>query len=83
MKNLKIILTVLPIFLMVLACKKEEPPGPPALTTEPVSEITYSGATAGGTITDDGGEAVTARGVCWSTLQNPTTADNKTEDGWG
>ncbi|MEE4215602.1 MAG: fibrobacter succinogenes major paralogous domain-containing protein [Bacteroidales bacterium] len=83
MKNLKIILTTLCIFLMVLACKKEDPPGPPALTTDPVSEITYSGAIAGGTITDDGGEAVTSRGVCWSTSSNPTTADNKTEDGAG
>lgn len=83
MKNLKIILTALFIFLMVLACKKEDPPGPPALTTEPVSGITYSGAITGGIITDDGGEAVTARGVCWSTSSTPTTADNKTEDGAG
>ena len=29
------------------------------------------------------GEAVTARGVCWSTLANPTIADSKTEDGTG
>jgi uncharacterized protein (TIGR02145 family) len=83
MKNLNIILTALLIFLMVLACKKEDPPGPPALTTSAISEITYSRATTGGTITDDGGEAVTARGVCWSTAPDPTTADNKTEDGAG
>ncbi|MGM0667339.1 MAG: fibrobacter succinogenes major paralogous domain-containing protein [Bacteroidota bacterium] len=83
MKNLKTILTVLFIFLMVLACKKEDPPGPPALTTGAISEITYSGAITGGIISDDGGEAVTARGVCWSTSSTPTTADNKTEDGAG
>ncbi|MDT8400759.1 MAG: fibrobacter succinogenes major paralogous domain-containing protein [Bacteroidales bacterium] len=83
MKNLKIILTSMCIFLMILACKKEEPPGPPVLTTDPVSEITYYGATTGGTITDDGGEEITARGVCWSTSSTPTTADNKTEDGEG
>ncbi len=40
------------MFLMFLACQKEEP-GPPALITDPVSEITYSGATSGGEITDD------------------------------
>ncbi len=32
---------------------------------------------------DDGGDAVTARGVCWSTSESPTTADSKTTDGTG
>ena len=32
---------------------------------------------------DDGGYSVTARGVCWSTLPNPTIADNKTVSGSG
>ncbi len=40
-------------------------------------------AQSGGNISDDGGAAITARGVCWSTLANPTIADNKTEDGTG
>ena len=83
MKNLRIILTALCLFLMVLACKKEDPPGPPALTTAAVTGITYSGAITGGIISDDGGEAVTSRGGCWSTSSNPTAADNKTEDGTG
>jgi hypothetical protein len=34
-------------------------------------------------ITADGGKEITARGVCWSTNQNPTTAENKTTDGSG
>ena len=41
------------------------------------------GAGSGGNISDDGGAAITARGVCWSTLANPTIADSKTEDGTG
>ena len=45
--------------------------------------ITRTTATSGGRITSDGGSAVTARGVCWSTLANPTIADNKTIDGSG
>jgi len=40
-------------------------------------------ATSGGNVTDDGGGTVTARGVCWSTSANPTTADSKTTDGSG
>jgi len=31
----------------------------------------------------NGGDPVTARGVCWSTTTNPTTADSKTVDGTG
>ena len=31
----------------------------------------------------NGGDPITARGVCWSTSSNPTTADNKTIDGTG
>ncbi len=40
-------------------------------------------AVSGGNVTSDGGAAVTARGVCWSTNHNPTTADSKTVDGSG
>lgn len=53
------------------------------LTTEPILNITIDSALSGGNITDDGGSQVTMRGVCWSINQEPTTADNKTEDGNG
>ncbi len=53
----------------------------PTVTTSSVSNITFESATCGGNVTDDGGANVTARGVCWSTSQNPTTSDNKTIDG--
>jgi hypothetical protein len=55
----------------------------PTVTTTAVSNIALSTATSGGNITSDGGAAVTARGVCWSTSANPTTAENKTIDGSG
>lgn len=53
------------------------------LTTATMSDITAITATTGGNITNDGGAAVTTRGVCWSTSQDPTTANNKTTDGIG
>lgn len=53
------------------------------LTTTAVTNITSSTAVSGGNITSDGGAAVTARGVCWSTSANPTISDNKTTDGSG
>mgnify|MGYP000134237495 CR=1 FL=1 len=43
-------------------------------------DITASTASSGGNITSDGGSTITARGVCWSTSQNPTTADSKTTE---
>lgn len=52
----------------------------PFLSTTVVSAITGTTATSGGNITDNGGEAVTARGVCWSTVHNPTIADGKSSD---
>lgn len=58
-------------------------PPTPIVTTNDVSSITQTGASCGGNVTSDGGFSVTARGVCWSTSQNPTTSDSKTTDGTG
>lgn len=55
----------------------------PTLTTTTVSNISQTTAQSGGNITSDGGASVTARGVCWSVSQNPTTANSKTTDGTG
>jgi uncharacterized protein (TIGR02145 family) len=53
------------------------------ITTTAVSELISSAATTGGNITNDGGNPVTQRGVCWSTSPNPTTNDNFTNNGYG
>ncbi len=55
----------------------------PAVTTSEVTDITVSSAVCGGEVTSDGNVAVTSRGVCWSTEQNPTIEDSKTTDGDG
>jgi hypothetical protein len=52
----------------------------PVVTTTAVTAITFTTATSGGNVTSDGGGAITARGVCWSTTTNPTTANSKTTD---
>jgi hypothetical protein len=49
----------------------------PTVTTEAVSSITDTTATGNGTVTDDGGDTITERGIVWSTSANPTTADDK------
>jgi len=54
------------------------------LTTSPVTSITTTSALTGGTISIDGGTPITARGVCWSTSQNPTVSlSTKTSNGTG
>ena len=48
-----------------------------------VSDVTATTANCGGFVSGDGGATVTARGVCWSTSENPTVSDNHTTDGSG
>jgi hypothetical protein len=55
----------------------------PTVTTTALSSVASTTATSGGNITDDGGSAVTVRGVCWATTSTPTTGDNTTTDGTG
>lgn len=55
----------------------------PIVSTTLVSDITATKANSGGTITSDGGAAITARGICWSSHANPTTADSITSNGNG
>lgn len=45
--------------------------GLPTVTTTNVSNITATTAKSGGNVTNNGGYAVTARGVCWNTLGSP------------
>jgi hypothetical protein len=53
------------------------------VTTKPVTNIHSNSATCGGTVTSDGGAAVTARGVCWNTSGNPVKSNAHTQDGTG
>jgi uncharacterized protein (TIGR02145 family) len=55
----------------------------PVVTTAPITGIQYLKAVGGGEVISDGFKPVTARGVCWSTTNNPTTSDSHTTDGQG
>lgn len=65
---------------IMLSCKKITVP---TVTTVIVSGITETSAVSGGNVINNGGDEVTARGVCWNTAQNPTTVDIKTTNGSG
>jgi len=56
---------------------------PPTVTTTSESSVTATSVSSGGNVTNSGGVAVTARGICWSTTPNPSIANNKTVDGTG
>lgn len=59
------------------------PPEKPSIGTIGLTKITSADAEGGGIVKDDGGSIVTSRGVCWSTIQNPTISDSHTTDGLG
>ncbi len=78
--------------IIAFGCGKEDddmndkkPAEVATLTTASVSEVTSTSAKSGGNITNDGGAAITARGVVWGTSENPTITSNSgiTSDGTG
>ena len=54
-----------------------------SISTSGVSNLSSTAATTGGSISSDGGSAITLRGVCYWTSQNPTTANLYVASGSG
>ncbi len=78
----------LPICIMLiflLGCDKDDPIEIPSISTIEVTEITRNSAKSGGNITSDGGAEIIARGVVWSTSEDPDIDINEgyTTDGDG
>ena len=74
------------LFLIFSSCSKDDSNTTiilPIITTTPITSIDFTTANSGGNITNNGGDDVTARGVCWATTQNPTIANSKTTNGTG
>ena len=55
----------------------------PIVTTNAITSITSLTGASGGNISYDGGTAITARGVCWSSSPYPLITGNHTTDGTG
>lgn len=53
----------------------------PTVSTSAAINVTENSAASGGNVTATGGAEVTAKGICWSTNQTPTVADNKSNEG--
>ena len=77
MRKLSLFLVLIGLFLV--SCNPKEP----VVKTHSVTEITATAAVGGGEVVEDGGADVTARGICWSTVENPTIADGHSNAGAG
>ena len=58
-------------------------PNMPQVITGNATSVGVVSAVCGGDVVEDGNASVTARGVCWSTNENPTIDDSHTTDGIG
>jgi hypothetical protein len=67
----------------ILTISNQDANTTPTVTTTAGDSVKVGRAKTGGNVTDNGGAAVTARGVCWSESINPTISGNKTVDGTG
>jgi phage baseplate assembly protein gpV len=62
--------------LSFFSCSTEEPAVKTlSVTTDSPTNVTATNVTLGGNVTDDGGNAVTSKGVCVSLTANPTIDD--------
>ncbi len=63
------------------SCFKE--PTVPVVVTKTVEGVTQNYALVKGSVNNDGGEVVTARGICWGTSHGPTIEKSKILSGEG
>jgi uncharacterized protein (TIGR02145 family) len=70
------------ITLLIVSCQKEKGELP-TLSTNLPKEIAITSVLSGGSISSDGGAAITTKGVCWSLDVDPEISDSKTNDGSG
>lgn len=78
------------LLLFALACNKSSDKDDdtpmvtlPEVVTAKVFEVKVTTAQVGGNVLSDGGTLVTARGMCWSTSEDPTISGSHTTDSIG
>ncbi len=81
---------LVPIFALIIlySCKRDAPaselaPTIPVVVTGPANSIGSDSAFTVSQVSSEGGDAVSRRGVCWSTVQNPDTTVSHTLNGTG
>ncbi|MCX6238597.1 MAG: hypothetical protein NTY07_13725 [Bacteroidia bacterium] len=76
------------LILLLFGCKKsivkeEVVKNLPTIKVSTLTNTTASTSTIITEISSDGGDSISARGVCWGTSHTPTITDQKTTDGKG
>lgn len=66
-----------------VAVKAKDYELPKVSTNSEVTNITYNSAICSGSVSNDGGQPILERGVCYSTSKNPTIEDRKVVEGSG
>lgn len=79
-----LISTAVGCFLLILgnSCEEDKASLPTVVTT-PAVYLSVQSVITGAIVTEDGGAAITERGICWSTSPGPVTSDNKLSDNTG
>jgi hypothetical protein len=78
--KIKITFLIAALTVLMLACKMGVKP---TVTTDAVTSITMSTAICGGNVTSDGGEGVSAKGICWAKSSRPNVDSILSVDGLG
>ena len=78
---------LLVIIVLCFNCSSNEDNEPamqlPSLTTHAITNIISSSGISGGTILNDGGAAIIARGICWGINKKPTINNSVNRNGAG
>jgi uncharacterized protein (TIGR02145 family) len=77
------LITILILISFLSNCTKKESTSLPSVITVKVDSISQTIVKYDGSVLNDGGSIITAKGVCWSTKSKPTIKDSCTIDGKG
>jgi len=77
------IISVVCYLFLLSSCTPDEIIPKPELGSTEIGIVTEATATCVSLITSDGGNNITARGVCWNTTSEPTIENDTTSDAYG
>jgi len=82
------ILVLFSALFILFSCKRDAPastptPTIPLVVTGRITSVASDSAFTVSHVSTDGGDAVTARGICWSTVASPDTSVSHTVNGTG
>jgi hypothetical protein len=82
-KMLFLCLAPLTLLILISSCKKEEKAGTPIVLTDSSTLVNIHSAVLNGSVSDEGGSAVSIRGFCYSANPDPGLNDSVENAGFG